>query len=287
MRTIEYLKEFLFYPVRLLNTVRFRIGFVAGLCLFLNVFLWLFSPFSISNWIGHVSPFKHFIFPALSLIGGIAALFSHLLQAWILKGKEVRVYHLIAGFVLDVTLITGLLNGLYITPGTRYWEVLPGTFRMVVLVIALGYFVGIILLLLIDLLLEKRRPPISVGAKSLLPERASLERLNILDENGQLRLSLKPADLLYIESADNYVLVCFRKEQRIAKEMVRNSMKRIETDLKESNCVRCHRSYLINLDAVSYLRKEGRSYEALIESAGISIPISRVYMKIISDLLNV
>ena len=125
----------------------------------------------------------------------------------------------------------------------------------------------------------------------VLPVRSStvisVERLNILDENGQLRLSLKPADLLYIESADNYVMVCFRKEQRVSKEMIRNSLKRIESDLKDSGCIRCHRSFLINLDAVSYIRKNGRSYEAVIECANISIPISRVYIKIISELLGV
>ena len=63
------------------------------------------------------------------------------------------------------------------------------------------------------------------------------DRINIKDSNAQLRLSLKPEDLLYFESADNYVIVYFRKNERVAREMIRNSLKNMEQEFEPFNCM--------------------------------------------------
>ncbi|MPN25675.1 hypothetical protein SDC9_173087 [bioreactor metagenome] len=112
------------------------------------------------------------------------------------------------------------------------------------------------------------------------------DRINIKDANGQLRLSLRPEDLIYFESADNYVIVFFRKGQRISREVVRNSLKNIETDLGAYNCVRCHRSFIVNIANVTAIKKKGRSYIIEMDGMDTPIPISRGYVKYISDLLT-
>lgn len=113
------------------------------------------------------------------------------------------------------------------------------------------------------------------------------ERINITDENGQLRLSLKPDDLLYIESADNYVLVYFRKEQRIVRELIRNSLKNMEEMLAPLGSLRCHRSYLVNKEAIHCLRKSGRTYEIEISGMERAVPVSRGYVELVKEALEI
>lgn len=283
-----HIKAILLKPVGLFPTVRYRIGFVFGLVLFLSCFLCLFTPFSIANWIDYVSPVNKFALPIMAFSGGFIALVSHLLQSLILKKREICIYHLFLGFILDVMLITLSLNALYMGPDGNYWQMLPETFRMVLLLLGLGYFIGLMVLILLRLLKERKEYHTGWEVKEKVQTSVfSVQRMNILDENGQLRLSLNPEDLLYIEAADNYVLICFRKGDRILKEMVRNTLKKIESDLEGFGCQRCHRSYLINMKAVLYIRKNGRDYEAAIGPSQAIIPISRVYIKIIKGLLGV
>lgn len=76
------------------------------------------------------------------------------------------------------------------------------------------------------------------------------------DEKGSLRLSVHAGDLLYIEAADNYVTVHYLHRDKLQKFMVRNALKNYEKQFLGSNIIRCHRSYMVNLDKVKVIRKE-------------------------------
>lgn len=68
------------------------------------------------------------------------------------------------------------------------------------------------------------------------------------DEKNELRLSVKRTNLLYIESADNYVCIWYLNKGNLTKFMLRNSLKAIEENLADTNVMRCHRSYMVNFD---------------------------------------
>ena len=102
--------------------------------------------------------------------------------------------------------------------------------------------------------------------------------VQILDEKGEMRLSIRRENLIMIESADNYVCVHYLSDQKVKKTMVRNTLNRVAEHLKGTRIVRCHRSYMINLDhaQIFHRDKEGVFIELGIE--GIPhIPISRTY----------
>lgn len=106
------------------------------------------------------------------------------------------------------------------------------------------------------------------------------------DEHNEMRLSVKREDLVLIESADNYICVWYLNNGQIKKSMIRNTMKRVAEQMRDSNVQRCHRSYMINMDRIKILRrdKEGVFIEFGID--GISdIPISRTYIDNITKWL--
>ena len=91
-------------------------------------------------------------------------------------------------------------------------------------------------------------------------------------------MSVKRTNLLYIESADNYVCIWYLNKGVLTKFMLRNSLKSIEESLDETNVLRCHRSYMVNFDQVKVIRREkdGIYLELGVEKVP-DIPISKTY----------
>lgn len=194
-----------------------------------------------------------------------------------------KIYHLLVGFFMDVILISVPFSILYSIPANSFWIEYRETLQIVSSLAVLWYLFGIGLLTLLQNR-EDKKPGSDVdkSGKSF----KNTDRINIFDSSGQLRLSLRPQDLLYFESADNYVIVYFRKNMQVGKELVRNSLKNLETDLVGYNCIRCHRSFIVNLLNVSSIKKRGRAYEIEIEDISVKIPISRGYVKSVQSSLQ-
>lgn len=110
--------------------------------------------------------------------------------------------------------------------------------------------------------------------------------VQILDEKGEMRLSIRRENLVSIESADNYVCIYYLNGDKIKKSMVRNTLSRVAAHLNGSRIVRCHRSYMINLDHAKVLHrdKEGIFIEVGIDGVP-DIPISRTYADNIREWL--
>lgn len=227
-------------------------------------------------------PFKILQLPGLGVIVGILIYISQLLQYFLFRNKQLKVYHILIGFFIDTVMISIPLSILYSIPANSFWIEFRQTMAIVVPLALLWYILGISLMTLWDNYYNKEIFTRQEDQKPTI----QVDRINIKDGNGQLRLSLRTEDLIYFESADNYVIVFFRKNQRVSREVVRNSLKNIETDLSAYNCVRCHRSFIVNITNVTAIKKKGRSYIIELEGIDAPIPISRGYVKIISDLLN-
>ena len=102
--------------------------------------------------------------------------------------------------------------------------------------------------------------------------------IQILDEKGEMRLSVRRENLVLIESADNYVCVYYINGDKAKKVLVRNTLSRVAEDLNGTRIVRCHRSYMVNLDHAKILHrdKEGVFIELGIEGIP-DVPISKTY----------
>ena len=89
---------------------------------------------------------------------------------------------------------------------------------------------------------------------------------------------MKRSELLYMESADNYVCIWYLSKGQLTKFLLRNSLKAMEEHFVDTNVLRCHRSYMVNFDQVKVIRreKEGIFLELGIERVP-DIPISKTY----------
>ncbi|MBR4722657.1 MAG: LytTR family transcriptional regulator [Muribaculaceae bacterium] len=112
-------------------------------------------------------------------------------------------------------------------------------------------------------------------------------RIKFTDENGQVRFTSLPQDILYLESDGNYVRIHYlsRNEKKIFS--LRNAMKNVEAKCEEFSFVRCHRSYIINPKRVKLLTKseDGTLYAELNDVQSTHVPITKTYYDALTEIL--
>lgn len=105
----------------------------------------------------------------------------------------------------------------------------------------------------------------------------SATTLTLVADNEKDTLTLDPADLLYIESSDNYCTVVYRKDGKLTKPLLRSSLSRMAGQVNVPHIVRCHRSYIVNLDRVERVTGNAQGYKLHLAEGLATVPVSRQY----------
>lgn len=101
------------------------------------------------------------------------------------------------------------------------------------------------------------------------------------DDKSILKFSVKKENFLFIESAENYVSICYLNKGKIARYLLRDTLKRMEEKFSGTEIVRCHRSYIVNFEKVKVIRKEKDGLKLELEQDIPSvpdIPVSKTYV---------
>lgn len=109
---------------------------------------------------------------------------------------------------------------------------------------------------------------------------------SIPDENAKTQLLVNEYNLLYIQSADNYLEVLYLKDNAVDKTLIRNSIKAVEGIFEGSSVLRCHRSFIVNTAQIELAKKEGSGY--LLHLKHVTdrpIPVSKSYQSEIRKVL--
>lgn len=113
------------------------------------------------------------------------------------------------------------------------------------------------------------------------------EHIELVSENRSEKLALASGELILVKSSENYVEIQYMAGGSGAKKLLRTTFKSIEDQLRPfSQMIRCHRSYIVNMDQVIKLHREyGRIY---LKMNGIEedIPVSRQYLLGIKNALG-
>jgi DNA-binding LytR/AlgR family response regulator len=105
------------------------------------------------------------------------------------------------------------------------------------------------------------------------------QTISLKDESGETRLILDIENLLFIRSADNYIEVNHLENNIHKKTLIRNSIKKLETELYSSPVIRCHRSYMLNTKKIESAIKTSSGFSVRIQHfADTTIPVSRSYI---------
>lgn len=122
---------------------------------------------------------------------------------------------------------------------------------------------------------------------SILKKGIGEEVINLYSGNKAEKLPLKIKDIVLIRSADNYVEVFFKQDGKIDSKLMRNTLKDIEQQLNNSECVyRCHRMCLVNILYVKTLNKTESGYQLIIPDFEEKIPVSKQYLSVLRETIR-
>lgn len=243
--------------------------------LFALVFINIYKPFSSSNWYA-VSEFKFFVFSSLIILTGVlVVVLSRIVMYYWGRKHAISIYGYGVWIVLEIffmslfyTIYTLVLN-----PEREYLNVFKESAINTSLVLLLPYSV-----LHFYFSYQEKERQLRLLEENRAEAAMKQNVFSFYDEKNELRLSVKRNNLLYLESADNYVCIWYLNKGLLTKFMLRNSLKAIEESLMDTNVLRCHRSFMVNFDQVKVIRREkdGVYLELDIEKVP-DIPISKTY----------
>lgn len=176
---------------------------------------------------------------------------------------------------------------------TQHWfeSDIPFTFRLVA---RASLCVGMILsipYLIFALLASNRAKSEEIDALKLsLKDQAAAQGTNIVhfyDFNGVLRISIAVEKIYYIASQDNYVEIRYEMGGKLLNYLLRCRTTRLEKQLESTSLVRCHRSYIVNVDNVTQFKREkANAFLVLSHPEAKRIPVSKSYYKTIAERLD-
>lgn len=118
------------------------------------------------------------------------------------------------------------------------------------------------------------------------PPESSDRMMTFTSKNGKDPLIVSVRDLLYLESEDNYVSISYLENEQPGSHLIRSSLKRLEDQIVDTQLVRCHRSFIVNLSRVRSCR--GNRHGLHLKLTGMSgiVPVSRKYAESILNSLQ-
>jgi DNA-binding LytR/AlgR family response regulator len=113
------------------------------------------------------------------------------------------------------------------------------------------------------------------------------EKIQINSKLKKERLSFLPGQFCFAMSDGNYVIFYLNRNNKIEKEIIRNSIGNIEKQLSSvSFFMRTHRAFIVNVKKVHIKNGNTSGYHLKISDIDMEIPVSRQYAQDFIQLFN-
>ncbi len=251
-----------------------RIFFTAAFAL---VFINIYAPFGVNTWF-NVTKVELFLYSSgLILTGILVMVLSRILMFGISRKKRLNYLQYGVWELMEIAfmaLVYTLLKIFFLHEKSDLVEDFVNSLQITALVVIIPY----IILTLFFSWQDKTRKLESLRQLSEEVSEKSAKLLPFYDEKGVMRFSMIPADIIYLEAADNYVTIYYLNKQKTSHYLLRNSLKNLEEYLSAYAFVRCHRSFIVNFDKVKLIRKEKDGLKIEIDAPDeLIMPVSKTY----------
>lgn len=281
---IEYTSTFFQKVPKYLLEKRSQIIMVLFVSIFAVVFINIFQPFGSDKWIDNdkITTTIYFLWSiVLVSIGMIVVAISRVIMYNFSRkpNHNITVLKYIGWVFIELLLLSGsftilalIVKGNLKLTTNDPMEIYVNAIKNTVCILFIPYIICILYFSYQNNKLKLRE---------LMGENIGFKSSNLIsirDSRGVLQLSVAKENLLYIESADNYICIWYQKGETLKKKLMRITMKEISEQLADTNIVRCHRSYMINLDLVKVMRREKENIFLELGVPNVKeIPISKTY----------
>ncbi len=255
--------------------------FLVVTCLIFSIlFMNVFVPFNINRWYSDSGFIQFLRLSSYGFVVALVFLFTQFPLRRIFNVQEFKLKSYILWLIIETILISLVYIFLYGNPLGNFINDFIFSIKYTLLGICLPYSFALLIIYYknyreeIRLLREKIAQP------------AEKHLLSFKDEYGKIKFSLIAKDLLILESTDNYVSVHFLSGGKPQRKLVRSTLKNLENTLKDNSIVRCHRSFMVNIQNIEFVQKKGKKLTIKVKGFEKEIPVSEKYSPLFIDFLS-
>lgn len=256
------------------------------------LFISIYQPFNSRTWVAGISDLTYFLYATLAVLVAMLVVSVSRVGMYYYSRKHDLSYLeyglWVAGEIIGMSLVYAL------TPVFLMHDLEDDFFSLwgdaaiyTAFILLIPY--AIVMLALIMLQYKKQLEAAGIPVKAQGMQAVSLpDMFNFYDERGDLKLSLRPDALYYLEAADNYVQIHYMKGDKLQHYLLRNSLRELERSFNDKDLIRCHRSYIVNFSRIKMLKRtsEGLMIDFDVDTVP-SLPITKTYAgKVMSRFTN-
>jgi hypothetical protein len=253
--------------------------------LFALVFINTYSPFGADRWY-NLTRLEFFTYSSLTiLVGVLVVMISRIIMYRVCKKHTINIWQYlvwICAEIFSMALTYALFEKLFLSDGRLLTDLIKNSSRNTALVLLLPYSILWLYFSWRDKKEQIERlaefPPFSENSRNMIP---------FYDDKGILKFSVKKENLLYLESAENYVNICYLNKGKVSKYLLRDTLKKFEESFAGTEIVRCHRSYIVNFEKVKVIRKDKDGLKLEFDSPSMAdIPVSKTYVNAVMQTFS-
>jgi hypothetical protein len=254
---------------------------------FALLFINIFQPFNSRGWYPGISEFKYFFFSSLIILTGmLVVVISRIIMLYYTRKHELYVWQ----FALHVFSEVAFMS-IFFTIFAKFFPRIGAERDIVEIFVQSSKNTAWVLLLPYSIVWlyfswsEKNKLIEKIRKQETEPEPPKRNLIAFHDEKGELKITIDLEQVLYIDSADNYATIHYLNKSKLSHYIIRNSLKWMDENLTaETSLVRCHRSYIVNLDNVKVLRKTKDGIFLELDAVNTpDVPVSKTYYQKVMD----
>jgi hypothetical protein len=267
-------------PFPLLDKKQDRYFLILFCLVFGILFINIFVPFNINRWFSDSAFIQFLRLSSFGLIVSLVLWFTQFPLRTVFKIHSFTIKSFSLWFLLETILTSLVYIFLYGNPLGNFVNDFIFSLKYTFLGIVLPYS-----FVLVIIHYKNRQNKISPQQVNLnQPLEKSL--ISFKDESGKIRFSAQPADVLLLESTDNYITVHYLFGGKVHRKLLRNTLKNIEDTMSKNGFIRCHRSFMVNTQNISFVQKEGKKMVIRFKQFDKVIPVSEKYSSLFLRFLS-
>lgn len=272
--------SFLNRPFPLLDKKSDRYFLILFCLIFSVIFLNIFVPFNINRWFSDSALIQFLRLSSFGVVVSLVLLITQFPLRALFKINRFTTKTFSLWLLIEILLISLVYIFLYGNPLGNFVNDFIFSLKYTFLGICLPYSFVLVIIH------YKNRHPEILPKKEKTVKTLENNLIVFRDENEKIRFSALPADVLMLESTDNYVTVFYLFNGKLQRNLLRNTLKNMEETMISNGFIRCHRSYMVNTQNIAFVQKEGKKMIIRLKHFDKSIPVSEKYSPRFMEFLS-
>lgn len=272
------------YPFN--NNLKVNVRSIVFVSLGIFLFLLFFQPFNIQNPDFNNRLIILATFGAITLV--LLSIFRLIIPSIFTTAFSEKQWNIKKEIIINLLFV--VFNSVAFSFFAKYVGRTPANFHTVIIIVIISISSTVIIIVTNRMYLLKKQVILLSRNSSGVTKKPKLTKnieIEFESENKSEYFKLFIEQIVLIKSANNYIEVVYKKDDRVAKKLIRNTLKNTELLLtKYPEMVRCHRSCIVNKNNIKKVTKGSDGLILSMSDYQAPIHVSRQYVLKVKEAIR-